>query len=118
MTDHIHKLKRHRYKNGTTVFFCTDNCGFKVGCEFSLGKIVRCNRCDEPFKMNEYSVRLAKPHCIKCHNKKSKSDANTMERESRPVISKLAVDSISDLSTRLGSITQIRKDEDEDEDAF
>lgn len=116
---HIHKLKRHRYKNGTTVYFCIDNCGFKIGCEFSLGKVVKCNKCDQPFQMNEYSIRLAKPHCINCHNKKNKSNANTMERESRPTINKLADNTISDLSSRLSSINQTRTAEDDDnEDAL
>lgn len=69
---HIHKLKRKNYKNGTPVFFCTgDECTFKIGVEFALGKTTECWRCGQPFKLTGYSLRLAKPHCENCHKFKN-----------------------------------------------
>lgn len=68
-SDHIHKLKRHTYKTGHSVYMCIlPDCFFKSEPEFMLGKRVICNRCDEPFLMSQYSLRLAKPHCSNCHN--------------------------------------------------
>lgn len=68
---HVHKLKRKKYKTGNEIYFCTKpECYFKIGVEFSLGKLVECWRCGQPFTMNAYSVRLAKPHCETCHNVK------------------------------------------------
>ena len=67
---HVHKLKRHRYKTGNTVYFCVDNCAFKVSTELALGKKCICWRCGQPFTLTEYSIRLAKPHCGDCHKPK------------------------------------------------
>src|SRR5689334_188717 len=69
--NHTHKLKRHTYKTGNSVYFCVlDNCNFKIGTEFSLGKSNVCWRCGNDFAMNSYSIRLAKPHCPDCHKAK------------------------------------------------
>lgn len=71
--NHIHKLKRHTYKTGNSVYMCTlPDCYFKSEVEFMLGKRVICNRCNEPFLMNQYALRLAKPHCPNCHNSNRK----------------------------------------------
>lgn len=67
---HIHKLKRVKYKTGNTVFFCTLDCPFKVSSSLVLGKKTICWRCGESFSMNEYSLRLVKPHCESCHKSK------------------------------------------------
>lgn len=66
MSEHIHKLKKHKYKNGTTVFFCTNDCTFKVECELAVGKRVLCNICGQPFVMNEASIKMVRPHCSGC----------------------------------------------------
>ena len=72
---HPHKYKRHRYKTGTEVYFCTlPNCTHRVECAFTLGKESICNRCGEKFLMDEYSIRLAEPHCQAC--KVTKVDSN------------------------------------------
>ena len=68
---HIHKLKRIRYKSGNTIFFCIlPDCSFKANIALSLGKRSICWRCNNPFIMTEYSLRLAKPHCENCHQPK------------------------------------------------
>lgn len=68
---HIHKLRRHKYKTGAYIFFCTlPDCHFKVANSLALGKRSLCWRCGEQFVLNEYSIRLAKPHCENCHKTK------------------------------------------------
>lgn len=71
---HIHKFKRHTFKkrDKTTydVFFCVNNCTYQVKRELALGKESACWRCGQPFPMNEYSLRLAKPHCPDCQTDK------------------------------------------------
>lgn len=68
---HIHKLKRYRFKSGSVVYFCAlPECNYKVAIALALGKRVLCWRCGKDFVMNEYAVRLAKPHCEACHKSK------------------------------------------------
>jgi hypothetical protein len=68
---HVHKLKRLRYKSGNEVFFCTlPDCSFKSNIALSLGKRSICWRCGSEFILDEYSLRLAKPHCSECHKPK------------------------------------------------
>ncbi len=38
--------------------------------KLALGKKSICWRCGEEFILNEYSLRLVKPHCSKCHKPK------------------------------------------------
>jgi ribosomal protein S27AE len=68
---HIHKFNRHIFDSGNKMFFCVlPDCTFKVKTALSLGKRSICNRCGNDFIMNEYSIRLAKPHCDECHKSK------------------------------------------------
>lgn len=70
-TKHIHKLKRLKYKSGNTIFFCAlPDCKYKTNIFLALGKRSLCWRCGEPFIMDEYNLRLAKPHCENCHKPK------------------------------------------------
>jgi hypothetical protein len=65
---HVHKLKRIKYKSGNISFFCTlPDCSYKVNPTLALGKKSICWRCLEEFILTEYSIRLVKPHCVKCH---------------------------------------------------
>lgn len=69
---HVHKFKRHVYESGYTIFFCTlPNCNYKVKKELTLGKLNVCWRCGKEFTMNEYALRLAKPHCPDCQKDRS-----------------------------------------------
>lgn len=71
-TQHICKFKRLKYKTGNTIFFCSlPDCNKKLNTALALGKRSICWRCGEPFIMNEYSLRLAKPHCENCHKPKN-----------------------------------------------
>ena len=65
---HTHKLKRHTYKTtGSKIFHCIlPDCYFKIDVPMSLGKKCICWRCNKEFILNEYSIRLARPHCNSC----------------------------------------------------
>lgn len=71
ISKHTHKLKKHTYKTGSSVFFCTLDCSYKVSVELSLGKTSICWRCGKPFSLDEYSLRLVRPHCKNCHKFKN-----------------------------------------------
>lgn len=69
---HIHKFKRLRYKSGNEVFFCAlPDCNCKMNPALLFGKRSICWRCGNEFIMNEYALRLAKPHCEACHRSKN-----------------------------------------------
>jgi len=92
---HVHKFRRLRYKSGNEIFFCTlPDCSAKINQSLALGKRSICWRCGEPFIMNEYSLRLAKPHCNNCHKPKNEIVPPTIN-----------------LSDRLQQITQPEEDE-------
>lgn len=67
---HTHKLKKLVHKSGTVIFFCVLDCSYKISSALALGKSCICWRCGEKFLMNEYSLRLSKPHCESCHKPK------------------------------------------------
>lgn len=68
---HNHKVKRLNLSTGNKIYFCVlPDCTFKIKVALSLGKQVICWRCENPFYLNEYSIRLAKPHCENCHKSK------------------------------------------------
>ncbi len=77
MTDkkHVHKLKKVKYKSGNATFFCTlPDCTYKINPALALGKRAICWRCDQEFLLNEYSLRLTRPHCSACHKLKGKKE--------------------------------------------
>lgn len=79
-TKHIHKFKRLKYKTGNITFFCAlPDCNVKINPALALGKRSLCWRCNEPFIMTDYSLRLAKPHCENCHKPKNIDDKNDLE---------------------------------------
>jgi|SRR5579863_329198 len=84
---HTHKLKRLRYKSGNEVFFCTlPDCSFKSNIALALGKRSLCWRCGSEFLMDEYSLRLAKPHCPACHRPKNLQELSISEEVLEPTI--------------------------------
>lgn len=103
---HIHKLKRHKYKNGTLTYFCVNDCDYRLDPELAFGKIVECWRCARSFSMNVYSSKSAKPHCEECH--KFKGDlAKKIETKPLQEIAVLAGEDITnDLADRLHSLTE------------
>jgi hypothetical protein len=107
---HIHKLKKHKYKNGTAVFFCTlPDCHYKLETPLALGKECLCNICDEPFLLNEYTIKLTKPHCNNCGKKEIK-DASGKKRyiykRGTKILSSIAQDNAEELRARLQGIVK------------
>ena len=113
---HIHKFRRLKYKSGNSIFFCAlPDCNQKINISLALGKRSICWRCEEPFIMSEYSLRLAKPHCSNCHKTKKEigwiHEPTEVEKEA---VNEL-VHSLS-LAERLQqTIRQAQKQEEEDE---
>lgn len=66
--------------------------------------------------MNEYSIKLVKPHCQNCGKIKIKDHDGKSRfiNKGRPVpaIAELGKSAVNDLKQRLGSVTVIEKDED------
>lgn len=117
--NHIHKLRRHTYANKTKVYFCINNCTFKVEVPFALGLIVLCNTCGEPFTMNEYSIKLAKPHCNKCGKMKVNVDGvNKFVPKGRAhqAIAELGESAATSLKERLSKVVALEEPPVIDED--
>lgn len=87
---HTHRLKRHKYNNGTIVYFCTLDCNFKIDPKLAIGKLSVCNRCGEPFYLTEYSITLKEPHCGKCHGR-NKIISNSIPEERREIPDRRAI---------------------------
>jgi len=115
---HTHKLRRHTYKKtGNSVFFCTlPDCHFKIDAALALGKKSLCNLCDNEFIMNEYQVKLVKPHCCDCGKIKVMGDdgkSRYVRKDSLPVMAALANETTTDLRNRLdGALALADKEED------
>jgi len=113
---HTHKLRRHKYSTGNTVYFCAlADCHYKIECVMALGKKSICNICGDEFIMTEYTVKLAKPHCEKCSKiKMSGPDGKKhyVRRDSLPVMASLANESTDELRSRLdNAITPVMDDD-------
>ena len=115
--NHIHKLKKHKYKTGAAVYFCVLDCNFKVEAPLALGKESLCYICNEPFIMTEASLRLVKPHCSNCGRREVK-DADGKKHYVRKVgtriLSKVAADSAKDLRERLAKVVTLDNDDSSD----
>jgi hypothetical protein len=111
-SSHIHKLKRLKYKSGNITFFCAlPDCNFKINPALALGKRSLCWRCGKDFIMNEYALRLAKPHCQECH--KPKKEVVDIEDRTFDSETKLGPSELS-LSERLSqTIKQAQTEEEE-----
>lgn len=82
-TEHVCKWKRHTYETGSKIYFCAlPKCNKKMKVGLALGKECICWRCGNVFQLNEYSIRLAKPHCMDCHKSKGMSQEEANLRNS------------------------------------
>lgn len=112
--DHVHRLRRFKYSNGTKIYFCTLDCGYKIEVPLALGKTSICNICGQPFTMNEYSIKLAKPHCNTCGKMKVEVNGEARfvsKNRPQPAMAELAHDKVDSLKERLGKVVQMAKDE-------
>lgn len=118
-TDHIHKLKRVKYRTGTVMYFCTGaTCTKKFAPALALGKQTICWRCEEPFEMNEYSIRLVKPHCQKCHEPKkgTVTQALSIANDIQPLMTHEPIipPASTTIDNLLAKLKQTREEEDND----
>lgn len=92
------------------------NCPFKVDVPLALGKVVLCHVCDLPFTMNEYSVKLAKPHCTSCGKIQVKDASGKRKFVSKNrmgvIASEVAQSSADNMKQRLGVVMDKQPDED------
>lgn len=113
---HIHKLKKHKYKSGQAVFFCTlTDCNFKMEVPFSLGKESLCNICSQPFVMNEYTLKLTKPHCTNCGKIEVRGEdgrKHYVRKQSSQVLASVADESTEDLRSRLQNVVNTVSEDD------
>lgn len=113
-SSHVHKLKRHKYPSGNAVYFCTlPDCHFKIDVPLALGKRTLCNICDREFFMNEYTIKLAKPHCVDCGRVKVKDEEGKdryVKKINNDVFTGIALESNKDLRERLDAATSIEDD--------
>lgn len=120
--NHIHRLKRHKYKNGEAIYFCVkDDCSFKINVELSIGKTAECWRCNKPFPMTVLSKRMDRPHCVNCTKKKSEAPSISLDDIFQSNLPTEIKSNVTDLRSRLqGSIkrgpTVIANDESNSED--
>jgi len=112
---HTHQLRRLRYRTGTEIYFCTLDCTFKIECSLALGKKSVCNLCGNEFVLNEYHIKLARPHCSDCSKTKVRGDDGKnhyIRRVNIPVLDSVAEDKASDLRSRLDAAVGVSSEED------
>lgn len=114
--NHTHRFRRHTYKSGNKVYFCTLDCTFKIDCQLALGQATICNICGQPFIMSEYALKLKLPHCDKCSKRKIvDSEGNTRFVRSNlvdEVLTSVADDTAKSLSERLKATITVQVDDD------
>lgn len=102
---HIHKLKKHTYKTGNSVFFCTlPDCHYKIDAALTVGKITLCNLCGKEFRLNEYDIRRVRPHCSDCVKVKiagPDGKSHYVRKTTTPVMAAVAAEHSNDLRSRL-----------------
>ncbi len=113
---HTHKLKKHQYKTGNWIFFCIlPDCNFKIDAALALGKKCLCNQCNAEMTLNDYQLKLKRPHCDACSKRKIKGPDGKnhyIRNYSSPIISSVAEENLSTLVDRLANITRNTEEED------
>jgi hypothetical protein len=66
-----------------------------------LGKKVECWRCGREFSINEYSLRLAKPHCTSCTKIKTEDIIDKVNTDNNSVAIVNKEETVNDLRDRL-----------------
>lgn len=81
----------------------------------SLGKASICNLCGDEFILNEYHIKLAKPHCDKCSKQKIRgTDGKNryIRRSTIQILDTIAESKADSLRDRLNSIVGVASEED------
>lgn len=116
---HVHKLKRHTFRGGRQVYFCVLDCNFQIDAAFALGKQSICHICEKEFTMNEYSVKLARPHCKNCGKMRVKeSDGSSRfvnKARASEAIAEMNEGRVDSLRERLGRVVVMESEIPEEE---
>lgn len=115
--NHTHKFLRHTYpRTKNAVYFCTlPDCHFKIDCALALGKKSICNLCGAEFTMNEYTIKLKRPHCESCSKQKVKGNDGKnhfVRKNTVPILTEVAEETTEDLRSRLSFVTTQVNEED------
>jgi len=106
---HTHKLRRHIYKTGATIFFCClPDCHFKIDAALAIGKKTLCFLCGSEFILDEYTYKLMKPSCNNCRKMKIKGPdgkGHFVRKSNIPIIASIAEDETENLKARLENAT-------------
>lgn len=115
MTKHVHRLKKHKYKNGTQIFFCTlPDCHYKIEVPLALGKESLCNICGEPFLMNEVALKLNSPHCRNCGRQAMRDENGKrfyIRKSNLKILNQVAAGDVDDLKSQLDNILEPEKED-------
>lgn len=118
---HTHKLKKYKYSTGNAVFFCTlPDCHFKIDVGLSLGKMCICNICNNEFQLDEYTIKLSKPHCRNCGKQKVVNQdgkityVNKQSIGTAGAIAELATNNVDSLKQRLAGTVVLLDKQDND----
>jgi hypothetical protein len=115
--EHVHKLKRHTFRGGRQVYFCVLDCNFQIDAAFALGKQSICHICGNEFTMNEYSIKLARPHCKNCGKMKVQDPDGAVKfvnkARATEAIAELHEDRVTSLRDRLGKVVVMEPQPDE-----
>ncbi len=68
----MHKVIRITYKDKSIRKYKCVRCPYYIWVRHerdTIGNVYLCNWCDQPFTMDSYSIRIAKPLCPKCRVK-------------------------------------------------
>jgi hypothetical protein len=112
---HLHKLKKHKYKTGTVIFHCVlPECHYKIESFLSLGKRSLCNICGEEFLLDEYSIKLVRPHCRNCGKQRVTDDEGKAHyvHKVRGTLAAVAESSTEELRKRLANAVVVHAEDD------
>ena len=77
---HVHRYEKTTLgRNKWPIHRCNlPDCNHYVASELVIGKFSICHRCGEKFIISKPVSRLAKPHCMKCIERKVKPEVKQL----------------------------------------
>lgn len=115
-TSHPHKLRRHKYKSGNAVYFCTlPDCHYKIDVPLAIGKRSLCNICGQEFLMTEYTIKLLLPHCNECGKVKiidAEGKKRFVKKVTNQLLTGIAADTTDSLRSRLDNTVAAASEDD------
>lgn len=67
-------------KSNYTVMRCVlVGCSHYIRKDLARDKVSLCNRCNQPFVMDARAIRMEKPCCIDCVDRRDKQEVNKLK---------------------------------------